>query len=82
MKRICCYCKKDMGEKCRKCGGVNVQPLSVDDNTVWNCRTCGNTWPEGSEPISHGICEPPCPEAIKAGIGRRSGSVTRLENRE
>jgi hypothetical protein len=81
MQRICCYCKKDMGEKCRKCGGQDIHVLpkhygAASDAVILNCRTCGHTWGKGSEPVSHGICDPPCAEAVKAGVGR-SGSHSR-----
>ncbi len=62
MKRICSYCQADMGEKCGKCGSLNVHALPIHGGVptsaarIVNCRTCGNTWEEGSEPASHGIC--------------------------
>lgn len=62
MTRICCACKKVLGEKCGKCGAVSdprpgaVDPLLQQGNH-WMCLLCGHTWKEGDEPATHGFCE-------------------------
>lgn len=54
MKRICSYCKSDMGEKCGVCGRTETVLGSI--NGVFACWNCKRMWVEGSEPDSHGIC--------------------------
>lgn len=57
MKRICSACKKELGEKCGKCGSLNiVRPILVSPDALW-CDDCGHYWIEGTEPLTHGLCE-------------------------
>lgn len=66
MIRQCSWCRKKYGEKCKNCG--NDSPVAVGftgegtgfiggEATIWNCHQCGRTWWEGSDGITHGMCE-------------------------
>ena len=60
MKRICSYCRKDIGEKCGKCGSVFVQVLAktpAGNVELWGCRACGRSWHKDSEGVTDGICD-------------------------
>jgi hypothetical protein len=68
---LCSYCKKVNGEKCGGCGGTQLRVVAVTTDShdaIYNCLTCGRTWIEGRDRETHGICNPPCKEAIKAGV--------------
>ena len=54
MKRICGYCKANMGEKCGRCGSFHVVQIVPHG---WKCMTCGRTWWAGADPVTTGICE-------------------------
>jgi hypothetical protein len=55
MTRICMYCKKVIGEKCGKCGSLDVAWNCEWE--FWQCLVCGFRWLPGSEPATHGICK-------------------------
>lgn len=74
MTRICSYCKTDLGEKCGKCGYPPPLPL-IDGNTI-HCYVCGYTWTKGTDGETHGICEPPCAEAIAMIEGKPHDAIT------
>ena len=62
MKRICSNCKCDLGEKCAKCGSESVirsDPLFADSpiGVLFTCRQCQARWSEGSDGVTHGLCE-------------------------
>ncbi len=57
MKRICAQCKRNMGERCGRCGSLNVADLGTRTGGVWKCLDCGSTWEPGSQPNTHGLCD-------------------------
>lgn len=67
---VCSYCKTVKGEKCGVCSSKNVRGLSTTpavDADIWGCE-CGHAWFDGTDGETHGICDPPCAEAVKAGV--------------
>lgn len=72
MKRICSQCKTHMGEKCGRCGSLNVQPILADFPALYTCLDCGHSWEEGTEMPTHGLCEE-CLVKVTGDIGRMTG---------
>jgi hypothetical protein len=72
MQRICSYCSLDLGEKCGACGSLRVVNLGRPENfadslpDLYECLRCHRTWLRGTDPITHGVCDPYCPKAVAA----------------
>ncbi len=65
MKRICSYCKSNLGEKCGKCGFERLVNLGKPDNfdaslpDLYECLRCHYRFLQGADGVTDGIC-PPC----------------------
>jgi len=74
MTRRCAWCRKQMGEKCPKCGSDRCAEIAkVRGKTpVYGCDECRFVFREGQGGITHGMCDS-CMREAKA---RRSSPVT------
>ena len=68
MRRICVHCKEVYGEKCGRCGSVNVRKINMIAGPGWECLDCKARWFESSQHDTHGIC-PACVQAKGAYLG-------------
>jgi hypothetical protein len=72
MTRVCGHCKKIIGEKCGRCGSLNVVRRQGLVKPFFTCleAACEHRWFEGQEPPTTGICEAclpiPLRETVKA----------------
>jgi hypothetical protein len=60
MTRVCQYCKVSMGEKCGRCGSLEVAVVFRDRRfSQFKCLRpgCGHKWKSGDDPETTGICE-------------------------
>lgn len=76
MTRVCCYCQAEMGEKCGKCGSLDVRTwfsLLWAEIDIWICQGCSHFWVGGADGKTDGIC-PPCYEREVAALGPREAA--------
>jgi len=83
MKRVCCYCERVYGHKCRSCGNDNAALLSSQGDQ-WRdasrlllegwleCLVCAHKWPAENDGVTHGICAE-CFEKHKPQSGEPAG---------
>jgi len=64
MRRVCQCCGLVYGEKCGKCGSLNVERMETV--FAWQCHDCGATWPPESQRDTHGICSDECKAKLRA----------------
>lgn len=58
MTRVCQYCKTVFGEKCGKCGSLEVvRRRGIAGHFFWTCLDCDHRWFDGQEKVTTGICE-------------------------
>ncbi|MFB3924197.1 MAG: hypothetical protein ACE145_20945 [Terriglobia bacterium] len=60
MKRVCAACRKNLGEKCAKCGCETPQILATaadGDLKSFRCPECREKWISGQDGETHGLCE-------------------------
>jgi hypothetical protein len=60
MRRKCAYCKRVIGEKCGRCGSLDVRcTFTLGEYKQWKCLApgCGETWDSASERETTGVCD-------------------------
>jgi len=68
MKRVCCYCKRVIGHKCRSCGNNEAGLLFFRPGGWLECLVCAHKWLAENDGVTHGICAE-CLEKHKPGSG-------------
>jgi hypothetical protein len=56
MKRVCCYCERVYGHKCRSCGNSKAELIFFRPGNWLECLVCAHVWPPESDGVTHGIC--------------------------
>ena len=56
MKRVCCYCQRLIGHKCRSCGNSEAGLIFSRAGGWLECLVCAHKWPAENDGVTHGIC--------------------------
>lgn len=65
-------CKKDLGEKCPRCGSTDVtlRPYGVGFHSHYACAACDDRFLPGEGGLSSGLCEPCAERELRHLRGR------------